>query len=278
MIKKILLGIGGTPCTAVAIQHAVGLAKRFEAEITGVTVLDLERLTTVRLAQEETIPAAMHRVILTRDRVEEAISAFESACATEGIKYQVKQEENEASFDLMSSLARYHDLMLFGLRSIFEYNVSIVDLSIEEPKDTLARLIAAGVRPIVAVSDTFRPIQKVLIAYSGSMESAKTMKRFVQMRLWPDAKLKIVTFQGSEEKARQLLNDASEYCRAHGYHVEHESNAGPPKDLLLPLATQWQADMIVLGNSAGHLLKKRLLGETALHIIRNADRPLFLCQ
>jgi len=278
MIKKILLGLGGTPYTSVAIQRAVQLAKRFDAEITGVTVLDLERLTKVRLAQEETIPAAMHRVILTRDRIEEAISEFESACAAEGIKYQVKQEEKEASFDLMISLARYHDLMIFGLRSIFEYNVSIVDLSIEEPKNTLARLIAAGVRPIIAVSDTFRPIQKVLIAYSGSMESAKTMKRFVQMRLWPDAKLKIVTFQSSEEKARRLLHDASEYCSAHGYHVEHESKIGSPKDRLLPLATQWQADMIVLGNSAGHLLTKRLLGETALHIIRNADQPLFLCQ
>ena len=43
MIKRILLGIGGTPYTSVAIQRAVELAKRFEAEITGVTVLDLDR-------------------------------------------------------------------------------------------------------------------------------------------------------------------------------------------------------------------------------------------
>jgi hypothetical protein len=152
-------------------------------------------------------------VVLTRERIEETISAFKSACVAEGIKCQVNQEEKEASFDLMISLARYHDLMIFGLRSIFEYNVSIVDLSIEEPKDTLARLITAGVRPIIAVSDTFRPVQKVLIAYSGSMESAKTMKRFVQMRVWPDAKLKIVTFQSSEDKARRLLHDASEVLR-----------------------------------------------------------------
>jgi nucleotide-binding universal stress UspA family protein len=96
--------------------------------------------------------------------------------------------------------------------------------------------------------------------------------------LWPDVKLKIVTFQSSEDKAHQLLYEASEYCRAHGFHVEHESNPGSPKEFLLPMATLWQADMIVLGNSAGHLLTKRLLGETALHVIRNADRPLFLCQ
>jgi nucleotide-binding universal stress UspA family protein len=35
MIKRILLGLGGTPYTMVAIQRAVQLAKRFEAEITG---------------------------------------------------------------------------------------------------------------------------------------------------------------------------------------------------------------------------------------------------
>mgnify|MGYP001581028893 CR=1 FL=1 len=58
MIKKILLGLGGTPYTTVAIQRAVELARRFDAEITGVTVLDLERLTKVGLAQEETIAVA----------------------------------------------------------------------------------------------------------------------------------------------------------------------------------------------------------------------------
>jgi len=96
-----------------------------------------------------------------------------------------------------------------------------------------------------------------------SMESAKTMKRFVQLRLWPDAVLKIINFQSHEEKARQLLNDAAEYCRAHGYRVEHDSNTGSAKDFILPMAVQWQADMIVLGNSAGSLLVKRLIGETS---------------
>lgn len=282
MIKRILLGLGGTPYTPVAIKRAIELARHHEAEITGVTVVDVKRLASIGLSQKNTGPAAgetdMQRHYLTQEKIEAAISEFESACAAEGIKYRVKREDKETSFELMISLAHYHDLMIFGLQSIFEYHVSLVDLSIEQPKDTLARLISAGVRPIVAVSDQFRPIHKVMIAYSGSMESAKTMKRFVQLRLWPDAQLKIVTYQSSEDKARQLLFDASEYCRAHGFHVEHDSNPGSPKEFLLPMATLWQADMIVLGNSARSLLMKRIIGETALHIIRNADRPLFMCQ
>jgi nucleotide-binding universal stress UspA family protein len=277
MIKKIIVGLGGTPYTSVAIERAIQLAKHCDAEITGVTVVNFERIARVGLVPKGVLhaarEAAKERVRVTRESIEEAISKFESACAAEGLKCNVKQEERGDPFGLMISLARYHDLMVFGLRSMFEY-----DISVEEPRDALARLISAGVRPIIAVSSQFRPIQKAMIAYSGSMESAKTMKRFVQLRLWDNVKLKIVTFQSTEEKARKLLYDASEYCRAHGFHVETESNPGSPKDFILPMAVQWQADMIVMGNSSRNLLVKQLLGETALHIIRNADRPLFLSQ
>jgi len=271
MIKKILLGLGGTPYTTVAIQRAMQLAKDCNAEITGVTATNINRLKGIGVKKKE--PAYTDRLALTKDQVEKVISLFESACSAEGIKYQVKHEEMEDPFSLMISLSRYHDIMVFGLRSIFEYGISL-----EEPKDTLTRLISAGVRPIIAVSDKFRMIQRVLIAYDGSMESSKTMKQFIQLRLWPEAKLKIVSFQKPEEKAHQLLYDASEYCKVHGFRVEHESNPGIPKDLLLPMAVLWQADMIVLGNSARSLLMRRVFGETALHIIRNADRPLFLSQ
>lgn len=275
MIKRILVCLGGTPYTPVAIERAIKLAKRFEAEITGVSVIDVSRLSNLRaVGGKRTADELDHRIYLTRERIMEAIGRFETDCTAEGIKYRVRQEDSEDPFDLMISLARYHDLMIFGLRSLFEYGISP-----EEPKDTLARLISAGVRPMIAVSDKFRPIHKVLIAYSGSMESAKTMKRFIQLRLWPDAELKIVTFQSSEEKARQLLHDASGYCRIHGFYVSDiEHSPGSPKDLLIPMATLWQADMIVLGNSARNLLLKQILGETVLNIIRNADRPLFLCQ
>jgi len=277
VIKRILVGLGGTPYTSAAIQHAVELAKNLDAELTGVTAVNVKRLANVgpvpigaSHAAKETVA---RRIRVTRAKIEEAISKFESACTVDRINYRVAREEGKDPFDLMISVARYHDLMIFGLRSIFEY-----DISYEEPKDTLARLISAGVRPIVAVSDTFQPIQRVLIAYSGSMESAKAMKRFCQMRLWPDAALKVVTIQNSEDNGRQLLHDATEYCQAHGFTVDSESKPGSPKSLILPMANQWQADMIVLGNSARNLLVKQVLRETALHTIRNADKPLFLCQ
>jgi nucleotide-binding universal stress UspA family protein len=273
MIKKILLGLGGTPYTTVGIQRAVQIARRSGAEITGVVVLNPDRLNKVRGPAKETAPGALSRAAMTKERIEQAVSTFESSCAAEGIRCRIEREDRDTALDRIISLARYHDIMIFGLRGIFEY-----DISLEEPEELLAKMISAGVRPIIAESDKFRPIQKVVIAYSGSMESAKIMKRFVQMRLWPEAALKIVTFHKSEDKAMELLFEASDYCKAHGFQVDHEWNPGSPMEHLLPMASLWQADMIVLGNSAQRLLTKRALGETVLQIIRLADRPLFLSQ
>jgi len=274
MIKRILVGLGGTPYTPVAIERAVTLAQRYEASLTAVTMVKREQLISPSRPSGVSQAGAVEvgRPHVSEEKIEESIAAFEATCSTAGIKYTVKLESGDP-FDLFISLARYHDIMVFGLRSIFEYHISG-----EDPCVTLARLVSAGVRPIIAVSSQFRPVGIALIAYSGSMESAKTMKRFVQLRPWPDAKLRIVTFHRSEEEAQKLLSDGAEYCCAHGFTVETESNPGPPKDFLLVLATMRQADVIVMGSGARSLLLKRVLGDTAMHIIKNTDRPLFLCQ
>ena len=113
--------------------------------------------------------------------------------------YRVVSEEGDA-FKLMQAHARYHDLTIFGLRSIFEYYFEDVDSS-----KLLARLVGGGVRPIMAVSREVRPIRRVLVAYSGSIGSASTLRQLIHMRPWPEAALRIVHFgDGSEEGEKAL--------------------------------------------------------------------------
>lgn len=49
MIKRILVGLGGTTYTSVAIERAVKLATQFDAEITGVTVVNFDQIAKVGL-------------------------------------------------------------------------------------------------------------------------------------------------------------------------------------------------------------------------------------
>jgi len=275
MIKRILVGLAGTTYTPVAIQRAVTLAQSHDAEVTGVTILDRSRVRCdgiglVKTPNSELVRA--ERMQIASTQIQQSVDTFASSCEAAHIKYRVVEESGDA-FTRLMDLSRYHDLMVFGLRSVFEY-----DFLAGDPESILIRLVSAGVRPLIAVTEESRSISRVLIAYNGSMESAKAMKRFVQMRLWPGAELKIVTFHSSVDKARELMLAAEEYCRAHGFRVCHQSNPGDPKVLLMTAATMWQADMVVMGNSVRSVLLRRILGDTLLGTLRDTQIPLFLAQ
>ena len=274
-VKRILLGLGGTAFTPVAVQRAIELARRHDAWITGVTVWNETRLRDVGPVPVGGTQAAValrtHRREVTQQSLRQAIEAFEDACAAANVRYELREESGEP-FSLMTDLSRYHDLMIFGLRSVFDCGLGL------DPEDTLTRLVRAGVRPLIAVSREYRPIRRVLLAYSGSPESAKTIKRFVQSRLFPDVQLRIATCDASAEAAREKLEPMAGYCRAHGYDPDTQFRTELPKSGILAAADEWDADLIVLGNGARCLWLSKFVSSTTLHVIQNANRPLYLAQ
>ena len=277
MIGRILLGIGGTPFTNVAIQRAVELCKIHEAQLTAVTVVDEERLCRVGPVPAGAGSAAVelreHRMAVTRERIEEAVECLKASCGESGVQVIVHREQGKP-FELMVDHARYHDLSVFGLRSMFEYDV--VGDSDGKPADVLSRMVLGGVRPIVAVSERFRAIRRVLIAYGGSVRAAETMKQFIRLNPWPDASLRLLSCGSDMPDADRLLSDASIYCRQHGLEPELKHRSGSPGSEILTDAAEWDADLIVLGTSRSSVFSRAVFGTTALHVIRNADRPLFL--
>ncbi len=274
MIARILVGLGGTPFTPTAIRYAVELGKVHQAEVFGMTVIDRRRLGALTRASGAAKDAVqeLKRLKATEKQQDQSIKDFKSACMEAGLRYTVARESGDP-FEKMISQARYYDLMIFGLRSLFDYDVVGT-----APTDVLSRLVSRGVRPILAISQEYRPIRRVLLAYSGSMESAKAIRRFMQMRLWTDLSVKVVTCEHTPRIASELLNDLEGYCRAYGYNAEVEHTTGSARELLLQHATDWNADAIVVGNSVKRLWLKKLFGETAMHVVRNATVPLFLSQ
>jgi len=275
MIKRILIGLGGTPFTDVAIERAIELANDHGARVTGVTVVDTKRLGKVGPVPPGGSVYAeklrKKRFTITEERVEKAIEKFTKKCKKSGIPIKIKRETGDP-FETMIGHARYNDITIFGLKSLFDYGFSL------EPRDALIRLVSQGVRPIIAVSPEFRFIRRVLIAYSGSMESAKAMRRYVQLNPWRNVDLRVVHFGKSDKAADQLLKDAGQYCRDHGFSTETESVDKPAKDYLIEYARQNDMDLIVMGNSIRNLLFRHLLGDTVLKAIQQSDRPLFLAQ
>ena len=274
MIRRILVVLAGPRFTPSAIRTAVDLAERHGAQVTGLGVLDRRKLDYVgpvppgALAHAERLRA--HRVAVRREAVAAAVGTFRDACEAAGVRYEVVEEEGDACKSVTSH-SRYHDLTIFGLRGLLKCHVEA-----DQSEAALARLTGGGVRPILAVAEEPRPIRRVLVAYSGSVGSAKAMRCFLHLDPWPDIRLRIVTCHASREEAARLLADAAEYCRAHGQEVETGRVTGLPGREILAEAARWDADLVVAGNGARSLGRRRHVGETALHLMRRWGRLLFL--
>jgi nucleotide-binding universal stress UspA family protein len=275
MVKRILVTLSANRYTAAAVGHATELAQLHGAELFGVTDIN-ER------AVEATGPvpigggsmarqlAETRRATVT-EHIQEVVESFESSCRDASVKFSVHREHGEPYEQLMR-LWRYCDLTLSGLQGLFSYDV------IKSPKDVVIKLVSKGIQPILAVAEEYRPVRNVTIAYNGSLASAKSMKRFVQMRLWPDVKIRIVSLGFPFDEGEQLVGDASDYCRAHGYEVETECGSDTGHDALLDVGDRMETDLIVMGSTSRSRIAQRLLGDTVSHMIQHSEVPLFLAQ
>jgi nucleotide-binding universal stress UspA family protein len=210
-----------------------------------------------------------HRIQMTEDVLQAAVQEFRAICEADSIPYEIVREQGNPR-TLLGHRARYHDLIITGLRNLFTHGMP------PSSGDELLKLVVDGVRPILTVTPETSKIERVLIAYKGSTGSAEAMKRFVQFQLWPGMKVRVVSFGRDRAESEERLVHAREYCLAHGLDVETDCSSESPRDALLPYAMGWGADMLVLGSSSRSYLARKLFGETVLQVLHHADRALFL--
>ena len=274
MLKRILVGLGDLAFSTSATRTALNLATAHDASLTAVTLVDPSHYASGPIpigGGEAAKELREHRLQLTAEIIDQSIDHFERACRQENVNFTVARETGDA-FECMVDRSRYHDLAVCGLRNLFDHGV------LDEPPHELVRLGEGGVRPIVAVGPEYNDINRILVAYSGSSESARTMKRFAQMNLWPDCQVRVVTFDNDQGVGEERLEEAKEYLLEHKLDAETEWVDGHAKEHLQTYATGWDADLIVMGNSARKFFIKRLFGETMMNLIESSEVPLFLGQ
>ncbi len=275
MIKRLLVGVAGTPALKAKIDYTLDLARRHSAEVGLLSVVDRDRLAAVGPvpigAGKYAEDLRQGRIARSHEMDETALARFEAAAAEAQVPLTTLRSEGDP-LEIIAAAWRYHDLCVLGLRGWFDHDV------LPDPENVLQQLISRSVRPILAVPETSRPVKKVLIAYNGSLESAKTMKQLVQLAPWPNATLHLVCVGKSKsgEEVQTLLEEATTYCRLHGYETSSTTREGQASDALLQEAEASGADLIAMGSSHRKLLLSRRFGRNALALIKTADLPLFL--
>ncbi len=280
MLKRIVVGLDGSPYSDSAVSFACSLAQKYNSTVIGVGVVDLPDIEK-HIGPGGPPGSGIYAKRLKETKVHDALEkvkgflkSFEEQCSSFGVKSEVYSEEG-VPFEAILEEGKTADLIVVGIRTYYHFETS------SEPGDTLKRLMEKPVCPVLAVTDEMTMPQNVVIAFDGGYTSARAMRSFVHLSRELAFASKVTLLRITEEKERDEicaaeLSRAQRYLESHGIEVKVVCKKGRPSEVILETAKNLAPSMVVMGSFGKRTIKKFLFGSTANEIIEDASLPLFV--
>lgn len=278
MIKRILVALDPDTDTPVATRYATNIAQRYDAEVTGLAVVDMSSIEDSARGGGIGSMYLMEKVQKnlteeTRAVARQLTQEFEEAMQGTGVRHNVQVKEG-APFERIVEDMKYYDVLIVGKDPHFFYSHP------EQSTKTLVRVVRDTIAPTLVVPDAYREIRKALIAYDGSNAAARAMRRFLHLQPFgTDVELEIFNMhsKGTAEGAQLALEMAKNYLDAHGF-TAHTTNVvgNDASEEILGFADRFGADVIVAGGHSVSRFRKLAFGSTTAALLTRSPLPLFL--
>ena len=276
MIKRILVALDPDSDTLSATKYATDIAQLFDAQVTGLAVVDLQSIEASSRGGgigsfyyakklEEKLTAE------SRQQARLLLEEFEHDMAGSGVNISEIVQEG-VPFERIVEDMKYYDILVIGNDPHFFYAHPKKDTH------TLARVVKRTIGPTLAVGKEHREVRTALVAYDGSDASARAARRFIHMHPFGYVKVHLVNVAGKKKKEAELkLNLMSSYLSVHGFDVTSVcltgSNAAKE---IIRYAEDVSVDLIVAGAHSVSAIARLAFGSTTSAFLHNSPVPVFL--
>jgi nucleotide-binding universal stress UspA family protein len=278
MIRRILVGLDGSPFSATATAVAIRLAERHGAQLVGIGVVDEP---AIRGGEALPIGGATYKIERDQKRLEEArqkvdgfLERFAADCREGGVAWRLIDAVG-TPHDRIVLEAQSCDLVVLGQQTFFHFETE------RRPCETLERVLKKGPRPVVAVPRVDSGGETVVIAYDGSVQATRALQLGQALGVYSSRPVHVVTVAApghGEDDARAAAARALEFLSAHEVNARLHftvSNA-PAHEVLLAAARELDAAIVVMGVYGQPAFREVVLGSVTKSILRSATTPLFL--
>lgn len=281
MVKRILVPLDPSPFTQTAIKIAAQIAKKTDAALTGLVILDIEGI-------EESIGPVpmgglyyaekieMAKKVEASQRVADLLEEFKKRCQEYNVRHDEAHVQGFPS-DKIIEEARYYDIVVLGLRTQFQFEIS-------KESESLESILKESVTPVLGVPKSFSlsidPDKKTeaVLAFDGSLLAARAMQRFAQL-VNPDTfKLTIVNSGPDKEQGNYILTKAQEYLKIHG--LKNVETFYTSQEIIPALRDQFfdKTDVFVVGAHARESIFDFMVGSLTKYLVDQNEKAVFIGQ
>ena len=272
-IQRILVPLDPSEYTAAATHRACEIAKAHGAQVTGLAVLDTPGIRS-KVAPADTIlwtlvnDQVMDQTAEARAKLKEMTENFAETCCSLGVEHTESELEGVPA-ELILDVSALYDLVVMGLRTYYHFETQ------KGPGKSLSEVLDHTATPILAVPTLLpaKPIERVLIAYDGSLPASRALRDFTAFAEPYSFEITLMTAHKDDKHAEEVLQRGSTYLRSHSLN---DFSALRLKSASIPDHTLKNTDMVVAGIHAKRRFRDLVVGSFTKDLIDRGDIAMFL--
>jgi nucleotide-binding universal stress UspA family protein len=281
MASSVLVGVDGSDDSRVALQWAAGAARELGLGLRVMQSWQYPASAVVEVGRLE-LPDP-ERV---DGMVEELLQQFvDDVLGPEAMDVSVEVGRGVAASALMRAAQQPTNMIVVGSRGLGGF-ASLVLGSVSR------QLLEHASTPVVVVPTDSQVapmrISRIVVGLDGSEQAAHALRWAVGLADSFDAEVLAVHALEAKEAPRppgveplpdrerraEMLDEWCEPARAAGVTVATEVVAGDPRDVLVDLADERGADLLVVGSHGQGPVARLLIGSTAAGVAQRAELPV----
>jgi nucleotide-binding universal stress UspA family protein len=277
--KKLLVAVDGSQSSMHALSESFRLASNEKSWITVVSVVP-------RYAGDLSFVAIGNVADSLRKPCEAALSIAQKLADDACALIKTVCEEGEI-FERVVDLAEAEncDLIIMGRRGMSRIERTLVG-------SVTARVIGHSQRDVLVVpSNSSVGWKKILVATDGSKYSKLAVERAIDFAKSYEGELRVVSVvdvpaefyaeaadavENMIDKSKGFLEDIKDQAESEGINTKTFAGEGEAYQVITDLATEQNADVIVMGSHGRTGLKRLLMGSVAEKVIGHASCPVLV--
>jgi nucleotide-binding universal stress UspA family protein len=276
MIGSLLVPVDASSYAQSAQEHALVLAKVFQARVTGLYVLDarfLEMPPYLDYSQtfEARPPSILPLEVLEQYRLksERILAGLQESAEKLSISAELRTEEGDPS-QIIADMGKSYDLIVMGKRG--EHAKWGKDLL----GSTAENVVRRSATPVLLAESKARAVRRMTVLFDGSAPALRALKLAADIAGHVDATLRVFTAGDDAESAERIQIEAKLYLDPLSVKVGYAVRVGKAVPTAIDDLEHHPADLVVAGMQGHSAVHHLILGSTTEHVMRSIARPILL--
>jgi nucleotide-binding universal stress UspA family protein len=275
-IKKIMVPTDGSDFGKIAIEYGIYIAKRFDAQLTGIHVMDIRLIqgpVFTDISGSVGLPPYQEFLPMLQDSLEERaesiLQAFRTQCEEAGVHTETKKTVGVIDETIVEEGINFDLILLAQRGEHFHLGGALLGSTAES-------VVRKSRRPVMVTPATFQEIESMGLAYDGSGPADNALQLVVELyeqTAWP---LTVIIITDDHSVGASLDQKIEDFLEPYKIDSTTIILRGKEEREIIKFIKEGSVELMVMGAYGHNRLRELILGSTTSYVIRKSTIPVLL--